>query len=283
MNPIDLLKKAITGGEWFVAYRKGNKWRLAEVHGDQWCADPFIYQDGEDRFIFVEQYLKEKNKGCIGYFKFVDDIPLNQGIVIENNYHMSYPDVFKYKDRFYMIPETSANRTVDIYMAESFPNKWIKIKTLIQGEKLVDSTVYEDGGAYYLISYKLSDNEVRVYSLDMENLEVKLISKKQYTKNTGRPGGRLFIEDGKLMRPAQDCSKKYGESLIIYQVDYLNKYGEFVEHEVRRLKASELKLELNPERVHQLTRVGEYEVVDVYKERVDLLHAPKIFIRSRRR
>ena len=284
MNPIDLLKKAITGGEWSVAYRNsGSEWKIAEAPENQWCADPFVVQGSDDYYIFVEQYLKEVDKGCIGYFKFIDGVPVNQGIIIENSYHMSYPDVFWYKEKFYMIPESSANSTVDLYVAERFPNKWEKEKTLISGEKLVDTTIYENEDGFYLISYKISGNEVRVYSLDMESKEVKLISKKKYYRNVGRPGGRLFWEDGKLMRPAQDCSRKYGEALIIYQVDDLNKAGEFVEHEVRRIKAGELLIDNIPERVHQLTTMGTYEVIDVYKERLNLLHVPQVYLRTRRK
>ena len=284
MNLIDLFKKAITGGEWSVAYRDNEgQWETAFAPDKQWCADPFVIKNGEDHYIFVEQYLKTKEKGCIGYFRFIDGVPINQGVIIENNYHMSYPDVFCYKDRFYMIPETSANSTVDLYMAERFPDKWTKIKTLIQGEKLVDSTVYEDKDGFYLISYKLSGNEVRVYSLDMERKEVDFISKKQYKKNIGRPGGRLFMTDGRLMRPAQDCSRKYGETLIIYQVDALSLKGELIEHEVRKVRASELKLEGNANRVHQYTFDNKYEVVDVFQEKINLLHVPQVYLRSRKK
>ena len=85
------------------------------------------------------------------------------------------------------------------------------------------------------------------------------------------------------MRPAQDSSRKYGEALIIYQVDDLNKAGEFVEHEVRRIKAGELRIDNIPERVHQLTTMGTYEVIDVYKERLNLLHVPQVYLRTRRK
>ena len=38
-----------------------------------------------------------------------------------------------------------------------------------------------------------------------------------------------------------------------------------------------------PERTHHLTDDSRYEVMDVYKEKFDLLHAPRIFLRSRRK
>ena len=285
MHILNIIKKSITGGQWAVAYRslKSQEYCLAQLPENQWCADPFVVEENGRHYIFVEQYLNEKEKGCIGYFQFENGIPVNKGIIIENSFHMSYPDVFAYDGKYYMIPESSANSTVDLYVADCFPNKWRKIKSLISGSKYVDSTVYLDGDQYYLISYSMiSGFEVHIFALDMEQQKVELIAKKRYEKNVARPGGRLFSEGGKLLRPAQDCSRKYGEALIIYQVDEINRNGEFVEHEVRRIESGMLHLENNPERVHHLTSDGVYEVVDVFKEKIDLLHLPKIYMRSRR-
>ena len=285
MSIVNRIRNAITGGEWFVAYRNKDteEWKIADAPANQWCADPFVFEDADDCYIFVEQYLKDKDKGCIGYYKFIDGIPVNQGIVIENGYHMSYPDVFCYNNTYYMIPESSANNTVDLYMAERFPDKWKKVKTLIRDEKYVDSTFFSDNSGCYLLAYKLSNYEVHVFSLDLEKRTVELISKKRYKQNIGRPGGRLFVEDGRLMRPAQDCSKKYGEELIIYQVDELNRDGRLLEHEVRRINAGDLRIEKKPDRVHQFTRVNNYNVIDVYKEHFDLFHGIKIILRARRK
>lgn len=286
MGIANKLKNAITGGDWFIAYRgiDQEKWKTVSLPDNQWCADPFVIEDGSDHYIFVEQYLKDKDKGCIGYFKFMDGEPINQGIIIENTYHMSYPDVFRYKGQYFMIPESSANSTVDLYVADHFPEKWRKVKTLINGQKYVDSTVYQDGEDYYLISYSMIGGyEIHVFALDMEKQEVTLVSKRKYPKNVGRPGGRLFKENDKLMRPAQDCSRKYGEALILYQVDDLNRDGEFVEHEVRRMEVGSVSIESYPERLHQWTSGSHYEVIDVYKEKFDLFHALRILMRSKRK
>ena len=286
MKIVNRIKNAFTGGEWFLAYRTKDdtKWKEIETPDNQWCADPFVFEDGDNHYIFVEQYLKEKDKGCIGYYKFINGKPVNQGIVIENKYHMSYPDVFKYKTQYYMIPESSANSTIDIYVADHFPDKWRKDKTLISGKKYVDSTVIKNETGYYLISYTVNDGyEIHVFSLDMEKKELSRVSGKLYGANIARPGGRLFYENGVLLRPAQDCSKKYGEMLIIYQVDALNDNGEYKEHEIGRIKASEISVDKCPERIHQLTKDTEFEVIDLFKEKIDLLHAIKIYLRSKRK
>ena len=282
----DKIKKLITGGEWSVAYRKRNEstYMTATVPDGQWCADPFEYEVDGEHYIFVEQYVSKDDKGGIGYFKYKDGIPVNKGIVINNSFHMSYPCIFEYKGKHYMIPESSANNTIDLYLAESFPTKWVKTKTLINGEKYVDSTVFFAGKDIYLISYTMSHlYEVVVFSLDMEKLILKKVSSKKYQTNIGRPAGRLFYENNHLFRPAQDCSRKYGEQIIIYEVDSINSDGILIEHEVKRISSNDVLVENNPQRIHHLTGDSEYEVIDVYKEKLDLLHVPRILIRSRRR
>ena len=279
-------RNAVTGGEWFIAYSNvdGREWKIAEAPEKEWCADPFIVEDGSDKYIFVEQYLKGKDKGCIGYFKFVDGKPVNQGIIIENSYHMSYPDVFKYEEKYYMIPESSANNSVDLYVADHFPDKWRKEKTLISDKKYVDSTVYQDDNGLFLISYTMAgDYEIHVFKLNMVDKELKLLSKKRYEKNMARPGGRLFIQNGKLLRPAQDCSRKYGEALILYQVDSLNRDGNYEEHELKRIETNSIKTPQKSDRIHHLTSDRTYKVIDIYQERFDPLHFLRIIIRSHRK
>ena len=233
MRVFDKIKNAFTGGDWFVTYRLiGEKeWKLVKVPENQWCADPFVFSDGLDHYIFVEQYLKEKEKGCIGYYKFIDGEPVNQGIIIENSYHMSYPCVFKYANEYYMIPESSANNTIDLYVADRFPDKWRKEQTLLCDSKYVDSTVYITGNTYYLLSYSMANGyEIHVFLLDMEKKELELLSKKSYKNNVARPGGRIYVQDDKIVRPAQDCYRKYGEALILYEVDSLNNNGTYTSY-----------------------------------------------------
>ena len=49
---------------------------------------------------------------------------------------MSYPQVFKWGDEFYMVPETVAAYEVRLYKALEFPFKWVFVKTLMKGNLL---------------------------------------------------------------------------------------------------------------------------------------------------
>jgi hypothetical protein len=51
---------------------------------------------------------------------------------------------------------------------------------------------------------------------------------------TARPAGRPFEWRGKLYRPAQDCSRRYGHSIVINEIKRIDA-AEFWETEVSRI------------------------------------------------
>lgn len=98
MNIWRLLKKAFTGGDWYVAIRKigDETYHVINNLKDTWCADTLLFEENNEHYLFVEQYDKKRDKGAIGYYKIESGIPENGGVIIENRYHMSYPFVFKF-------------------------------------------------------------------------------------------------------------------------------------------------------------------------------------------
>lgn len=285
MTPSTILRKLFLGGTWFVGLRdylneKERKYIKVEVPKGQWLADPFLVENEGRHFLFCEQYFNKKHKASIGCFEIVEGEAINNRIIIDNPYHMSYPCVFKHNGDFYMIPESSANKTIDIYKANTFPYEWVHEKSLLIGERFVDSTVYLSDGDYYLISYtKVSEGwDLVVFLLNMDMLSLTEISRYHYKRNIGRPGGFLFQESG-LIRPAQDCSKKYGEALILYSVDQITKTS-YLEHPYKRIEAKDVKFPKKIDRIHTLNRDNRYEVIDVFKDEFDLLHGFNIFKRA---
>lgn len=288
MNVSELLKKLFLGGTWYVGIRehtmddnvKSRSYLKVDVPSGQWIADPFLFENNGRHYLFCEQYFVSKQKASIGLFEIIDGIATNNKIIIDNNYHMSYPCVFEYEGRFFLIPESSANKSIDIYESESFPSKWKLRKTLLKGERYVDSTVILLEGNYYLITYKKGNNgwSLVLFLLDMKKLMLDYLCEKSYSANVARPAGHLYYDNG-LKRPAQDCSKKYGESLIIYSIDELSKEA-FEEHEVSSITSKDIDFPDKIDRVHTINRDSKYEVIDVFKDKFDLLHGYHIFKRA---
>lgn len=270
-----LAVKAFVGGEWNVAFRKcdkDDKYQIVDMPEGTCIADPFMYEADGEHYLFVELFEKKKNKACIAYYKFIDGKPVYQGKIIDQMYHMSYPCVFEHNGVHYMIPETSANLSIDLYQATEFPHKWQKVKTLFSGVRYIDTTVLKQADRYYAVSYQKAIQGwlLDSFVLDMETMTMIKVASKQYDTNICRPAGR-FLKNDQLLRPAQNCAKKYGENLILYCVDRFDD-THYEEHEAMRMDASSIPMDRKPDRIHTYNRDSLYEVVDVYYERIDLLH-----------
>ena len=89
----------------------------------RWYADSFPFVENGREYIFVE-IMDDANgeKGTIG----VIDLQDNKGFVeiINEPFHMSFPNTFKFKNDIYMMPETSEANQLRLYKAVDFPYKW---------------------------------------------------------------------------------------------------------------------------------------------------------------
>ena len=78
--------------------------------------------------------------------------------VLERPYHLSYPFVFEHDGNTYMLPETAANGTIELYECEEFPHRWVLKKTMMEGVYAVDSTLHFHEGRWWLFT-NIRDNE----------------------------------------------------------------------------------------------------------------------------
>ena len=83
---------------------------------------------------------------------------------------------------------------------------------------------------------------------------------------SARPAGALFLRDGHLYRPAQNCAGGYGTSIVIHRIDEL-KEDAFRETAVAEIKPPRGR---KARRTHTINRCDGFLVVD-------LLHARSRF------
>ena len=281
-----LFQKLFVGGDWFVGIRNYRdselkKYSIVKAPKGRWIADPFLYEFGDKHYLYVEQYLPEEKHACLGCYEIIDGIPSNYHVIIKTSYHMSYPCIFNYKGKHYIIPESSANNSIDLYEAIDFPFKWEKKCTLVDNEKYVDSTVFFLEDSPMLLSYKKNSDKwfLVLFKLDIENGKLERICETEYSSNTGRPAGSLYFENNILYRPSQDCSKKYGESLFINRVESINSFS-YKEVPESKILYKDVEVPIKIQRIHTINRDSTYEVVDLFKEKIDVLHAIKILKRK---
>lgn len=219
------------------------KWLQLAQPGTIWRGDPFgIVRDGA-LYIFFEEYDDKEGRGSISFIRIKDNHISSPKRVLSPGFHISYPYVFENKGTVYCIPETSAIKEVSLYRAERFPDKWVKVQTLLQGTKLVDPTIFQYDGYWWLFAGAFDSkgvcSELRAwYAQELLGPWVP------HTKNpikvdtgSSRPGGTPFMFEGNLCRPSQDCSEVYGKRVVINKIDRLSP-EEFAESEIRTIDPS---------------------------------------------
>lgn len=81
---------------------------------DNYIADPFYLKKDGIYYLFVE--LKGKENADIALFTSKDGITYSyKSIILDEPFHLSYPQVFKYEDDFYMLPEKAMTQIMFCY------------------------------------------------------------------------------------------------------------------------------------------------------------------------
>ena len=288
------LTRNMIKGDWAIAYRKKQDLLTYDEPfipinntKEYWFADPLFFEYDSKNYLFVEAFNKAKKRGELGVFVIDGNKVSDYQTIISENYHMSYPFVFEYNNDIYMIPESGANKTLDLYIATSFPYKWEKVKSLLEGVVVADPTIYTYNNELYLILQNLSvkATNYNLYKLDMENKNIEKIDSFDYDFDMGRPGGKVFRYKDITLRPAQNCKEIYGGGLIFYKINnIIPKYEEELYGQIDNNKIQILgKAKVGVNRVHTYSQTSEYEVIDYMIHHFDLFGIFKKIIKKMRR
>ncbi len=211
---------------------------------DRFWADPFVVFEEGKYFIFFEELIYKETKGHLSVIEIdKKGVTSQPKVILKKPYHLSYPFIFKYEDTYYMIPETEENANIQLYQSTNFPYEWKFKMNLMENVKAVDTTLFiEDGKFWMFTNIKVIDGGA--YSEELFLFSSDSLFSNSWTSHpanpvvsdvkSARPAGRLFYKDGKLYRPSQDCSYKYGYATVINEVLVLNE-NEYKEVAVTKL------------------------------------------------
>ena len=239
--------------------------------GDRFWADPFVVARSDRFFIFIEEFLYQRKKGHISVLELDHEGNLlNNSCIIKKPYHMSYPFVFRVGESWFMIPETSENRTIELYQCLEFPYTWKFVMNLAKNTDAADTTLFRHNDTWWMFTAVSPRTEFA----DYRELFV-YYSNDLFTDNwlshpgnpvvsdirSARPAGAIFSRDGKIYRPSQDCSGRYGRAVNINEINELTKSG-YSECRVARIRPR-----WNPELkgLHTFNSAEGIRVTDVYK------------------
>ncbi len=261
--------------QWFLALRRRSPqqpystaagYRPFRPPMDRFYADPFLIERDGVTYLFFEDLRYREHRALISCCELSsagDPGPVFE--VLRRPYHLSYPFVFEHRGAMYMIPETKENRTVELYRATDFPRGWELVATLLSDVYAVDATVHEHDGKLWMFvglsngRFSNSD-ELGIFFADnllgpwMPHPANPVVSDVQ----RARPAGKLFVEDGRLIRPSQDCGKAYGYALNFSEVLTLTE-TEYREQFIARIPPDWLEGNTG---THTYNRSAKFEVID---------------------
>lgn len=208
---------------------------------DRFWADPFLWCQDDRRHVFFEEYPYSLGLGRISVMELDSDgCPVAPPeVVLEMQHHLSYPYLFSFDGELYMVPEQRAARCVDIYRCISYPTEFERVRTLFKGVRMVDVTVFEHEGLWWLFcaiktkGLRYDENLCAFYSNHPVNGPWVPHPLNPLVKDLrrARPGGRVFRDEkGRLIRPSQDCYPNYGAGLNLSVIEELtvNTYREML-------------------------------------------------------
>ncbi len=196
-------------------------------------ADPFLFQEDGNYYMFFEVYNVSRGCGEIGLATSADGLDWRyERVVLSESFHLSFPMVFKYGDKYYMVPETYQKQEVRLYEATAFPYKWKFARTLVVGRDFVDPSIVYLNGRWWMFVGDTSNGNCFLYYADdllgkwAEHPASPIV---RNDPSKARLGGRAFVFDhDRLIRVAQKCDKWYGEKVRAFEVIALdeNNYSE---------------------------------------------------------
>ncbi len=286
MNPRVVIKKLLSFDEVFVTgYRKCNGSLLPisgngefdAVTGDKnfWYADPIIFKKDGRSYLFMEAFDKKELLGKVAYCELTDHGATKPELIISEPFHMSFPTVFDFKNNIYMIPETSADNSLRLYKASSFPTKWELIKRFDIGRKFVDTVILETNEeSFKLLTCEISPYkeyecrfqkfDVRYENNDFTITEDTAFNSCQEYDLKSRNGGAVFELDGKRYVAAQESScAEYGLYMDYYV--YNSDSKKIAVNPQYKISSKDVTVKGAPkgEGVHSYCFNDDYEIIDL--------------------
>lgn len=241
-----------------------------------YLADCFGVVDGEERIILAELFtyigsskIRSNDKSARRFGRgHIASIAIDaegsfskEVTAIDSGLHMSYPFTIHDRGSWYMVAEERSANALNLYRRSS-GGDWKRLKQLLP-HAVIDPTLFNHGGWWWLFgtSDGSPSGELLIWYAESIEGEWRPHSKNPVRSDTrnSRSGGTPFLVGDRLYRPTQNCSKTYGGSIIINQIDELT-CNSFAEHAVREI--------LPPvswpykEGIHTLSMFGDWTLID---------------------
>ncbi len=244
----------------------GPDWRELQDDGLRYYADPFPFEWQGRSYLFVEEYPHGTRKGLISVCEFDEmERPSVPRVVLEQPFHLSYPQVFAMGGEVWMLPEGGAGRQLVLYRATAFPDRWERHAVLVDDRELFDATLLEHEGRFWLFAAErdgagsTSDMLVAYHADRLEGpWRPHRGNPILIDRAAARPGGAVVRVGRRIVHPIQDGTLGYGSGLGLADLLRLDEEAVEFSQPVPLLLANNWPYP----RIHTLNRSGRLEVID---------------------
>jgi hypothetical protein len=241
---------------------------------DKFWADPFVISTKSKYYIFIEEFIYKTKKGHITVIELDKEGNfLSSERIIERPYHMSYPFIFMINDSYYMIPETSQNKTIELFKCQDFPYKWEFTKKLMENLSAVDTTLFFHKNKWWLFTSidetnNISGGSTELFLFFSDDLFSDVWESHPCNPiisdvRTARPAGRIFKQNNKIFRPSQDCSIRYGKGFNLNQITILSE----TEYEEKLILKVDTEWDKDLKGTHTFNFDEDITIIDAYSYR----------------
>ena len=214
----------------------GNEpFRLLKPTLNHWYADPlFAVIDGKE-YLFMEVFDRKKNKGLIGVSEFTEKgVLTTPRIILEEDFHLSFPIIFKYGEDYILMPECSASQALRFYKLNPLTLEVSLLRAIPTQDRLVDTVLFDLNDRFLtLLSCRENVENPRQTGLIMYSLpdlltgeltEIPLPEEYNSPSYLLRNGGPVYREGNKIIRILQESTEtEYGHNLIFREVIFSKK------------------------------------------------------------
>lgn len=244
---------------------------IVKAPKNKWYADPFILDVTADNIIvLVEEFTYNINRGRLA--KLIIDKKTyklkSEKIILDLSTHLSFPAILRIGDSVYIYPENSASGKSTLYRFNPKVDSLVVVNTL-SDLPLTDAIITEIGGHYYMFATKIptqNSNELTIYESNEKMGTYHPIQAICLSDNTARSAGDIFVDDNRIIRPAQNCNGGYGVGLVFQEVTKDSEGHIAIKELLRKLPY------VNYIGMHTYNQYKDYVIVDLHARRHPVLH-----------
>lgn len=218
--------------QWMIGTGLGTDYRnirpqwlpIFPAHG--YAADPFCFTQNGKKYVVYEEYDYRIRRGKISLAWLDDDLRVEYTkCVLEKQYHLAYPYVFRWEENVYMIPETAEEGNVQLYRWNA-AEETFEFENVLADIPAVDASLLFYENRWWLfcgLRNGLPNEKLYIYHADSLSGEYRphALNPVKTTPAGARMGGTFFREADHWIRPAQYSVRWYGEKTVFWKISRL--------------------------------------------------------------